>query len=178
MGNAVRRGGRGTAGKVVLIVLAAVFLLGTVGLVVFGILNSVMLLPYKRQAIYDYYADDANYYDISGVVEKAEHGDLYLNGERCLRLSLDEVVSDKPFIKESGVVEFDLPLGMFDALGEDGFFAALSKGAEVGFRMAWDVWGNDLEIAVFSEASVNGVSYPEAGEGKAFILDWIENELS
>ena len=120
MGNAVRRGGRGTAGKVVLIVLAAVFLLGTIGLVVFGILNSVMLLPYKRQAIYDYYADDANYYDISGVVEKAEYGDLYLNGERCLRLSLDEVVSDKPFIKESGVVEFDLPLGMFDALAKTG----------------------------------------------------------
>ena len=58
MGNAVRRGGGGTAGKVVLIVLAAVFLLGTIGLVIFGILNSVMLLPYKRQAIYDYYADD------------------------------------------------------------------------------------------------------------------------
>lgn len=159
---------------VILYAVTAVILLSGIALVIFSVINSAVLLPYKRQAIFDYFADDSNYYTVSGTVEERETG-AFSEGAYPVTLTLDGVVSDEESINERGKVTFTVPAETYVALSESGFFDALVPGASAELYMAWNVWGK-IEIAAFIRASADGVSY-SGGAMQEELLRWIRTDL-
>lgn len=160
---------------IILYVFTALVLLAGVGIMIFGFINSATILPYKRQNILEYFSDEASYYTVSGTVEDVSLGEAE-NGAYPLEVTLKDVTSEEEGINERGIVTFTLPQETYFLLSGNGFFTALAEGAEAEFYMAWNVWGN-VEIAAFTEVSVNGTSYLEAAESRGYLLDWVQNDL-
>ena len=160
---------------IILYSFTALILLAGVAVIIFGVINSMTILPYKRQAIAEYFSDEENYYTVSGTVEEQSRIAL-VNGAYRLTVTLENVTSDEEGINERGVVTFTLPTDTNWALTQAGFFDVFQEGAAIEFYMSWNVWGN-VELASFTQVSVGGISYLEQETAKAELAAWIQNDL-
>lgn len=161
---------------IILYTITGLILLAGIALVIFSIINSATLLPYKRQNILEYFSDENSYYTVEGTVGERSVG-ILSDGAYPLTLMLEDVTSDEEGIQESGRVTFTIPAETYSSLAENGFFDALQVGTSVEFYMAWNVWGN-VEIAAFTEVSVDGTSYLDGAAAKVALQDWIQTDLN
>lgn len=161
---------------IILYAVTGLILLAGVAIIIFGVIDSSTLLPYKRQNILEYFSDETHYYTVAGTVEERSVGTLS-DGAYPLTLMLEDVTSDEEGIQESGRVTFTIPAETYSSLAERGFFDALQAGTSVEFYMAWNVWG-DIEIAAFTEVSVDGTSYSDGAAAMAALRDWIQTDLN
>ena len=115
---------------IILYAVTGLILLAGVAIIIFGVIDSSTLLPYKRQNILEYFSDEMHYYTVAGTVEERSVGTLS-DGAYPLTLMLEDVTSDEEGIQESGRVTFTIPAETYSSLAERGFFDALQAGTSV-----------------------------------------------